>query len=69
MAIAISWSLLERSLDLGSKVAKWGAPSVWYIRDVLVDHPDPRKVWHGFRASEVEGHNCTRKINDIVSEV
>ena len=29
-----------RSSDLGSEDAKWGASFVWYIRNVLIDHPD-----------------------------
>ncbi|KAL9808864.1 hypothetical protein AtNW77_Chr00c002g0321331 [Arabidopsis thaliana] len=33
-----------RSSDLGSEATKWGASSIWYVRNVLIDHPDPRKV-------------------------
>ncbi|KAL9840719.1 hypothetical protein AtNW77_Chr2g0231731 [Arabidopsis thaliana] len=57
-----------RSSDLGSKVTKWGASSVWYVRNVLINHPDPRKVWHRFRASEVEGHNYERKEREGAQE-
>ncbi|KAL9299313.1 hypothetical protein AtEden1_Chr2g0231251 [Arabidopsis thaliana] len=58
---AIPSSIQSPGSDLGSEVAKWGASSVWYVRNVLLDHPNPRKVWHGFRASEVEGHKRERK--------
>jgi len=42
---------------MGSEITKWGAPSVHHVRDVLINHPDPGKVWHGLRASKVESHN------------